>query len=92
MNLRQLLIVLGIAVVGFVAALLLGGSSGGGAGPVAAGKQPAAADTIEVAGATVNAAAPANGTLPKLNVPKPKPKPSTSTSTSTTTSWSAWSA
>ena len=57
MNARQIIIVIGIAVAGFVAALLISSSSGG-TEPVAAGKKPAAADTLEVAGATVNAAAP----------------------------------
>ena len=73
MNARQIIIVIGIAVAGFVAAMLVSSSSGG-TEPVAAGKKPAAADTLEVAGATVNAAAPAGGALPKLKVPKPKPE------------------
>ena len=86
MNARQLLIVLGIAVAGFAGAFLLSGSSGNDVEPAKAGKQPAAADTLEVAGATVKASAPAGGNLPALKVPKPKPEPeSTSTSTTTTT-------
>ena len=89
MNARQLLIVLGIAVAGFAAAFVLSGSSGNEAEPAKAGKQPAAADTIEVAGATVKASAPAGGNLPALKVPKPKKDPATTapaTTTPTTTS------
>jgi hypothetical protein len=85
MNARQILIVLGIAVAGFAAAFLVSGSSGSEAEPAKAGKQPAAADTIEVAGATVKASAPAGGNLPALKVPKPKKETTTSTSTTTTT-------
>jgi hypothetical protein len=85
MNARQLLIVLGIAVAGFAAAFLVSGSSGSDAEPAKAGKQPAAADTLEVAGATVNASAPAGGNLPALKVPKPKKEQSTSTTTAPTT-------
>jgi hypothetical protein len=89
MNARQLLIVLGIAVAGFAAAFVLSGSSGNEAEPAKAGKQPAAADTVEVAGATVKASAPAGGNLPALKVPKPKKDPATTapaTTTPTTTS------
>jgi hypothetical protein len=87
MNARQILIVIGIAIAGFAAALLISSTSGG-TEPVAAGKKPAAADTLEVAGATVNATAPSSGALPKLKVPKPKPEKTpepSSSSTSTTT-------
>jgi hypothetical protein len=85
MNPRQLLIVAGIAIAGFGAAFLVSGSSGdGGAEPVEAAKQPAAAEVLEVAGAQVKVAAPASGALPKLKVPKPKTE-ETSTSTTTTT-------
>jgi hypothetical protein len=85
MKLRQILIVAGVAIAAFAAALAISGAGADGE-PKAKATPAKPAEVIDLEQATVSASVTAPAGLPKLRVPKPKKKAEPPATSGTTVS------